>query len=296
MQAAVIYSNLGWTYSLLGQKEQAIKYCEQGLRIFQELEKRAGEGMMRNYLGDIYVDLGQHNKALEHYEQALHIFEELGDTEGKSRTLNSFGGVYDSLGQKENDSERRAHALKYYQRALHEIGEEDHNAKATILNNIGTIYRAMDENDKALMHYKQALSLQEEIGDRSGQGITLNNLGMLYSTVGKRKVTERKKALEFYARALYLHKDIGDRNGEGVTLHNIGVLNYDQRRYRIALAYFLLARRILEEVRSPDYESIQEYIDKIGTIVGKEVFDSLVKDVQSQASQIVEQSLLEHLK
>jgi tetratricopeptide (TPR) repeat protein len=221
LQAAVIYSNLGWTHSLLGQKEQAIKYCEQALRIFQELEKRAGEGMMLNYLGDIYVDLGQHDKALEHYEQALHIFEELEDTEGKSRTLNSLGGVYDSLGQKENDSKRRAHALKCYQRALYEIGEEDHNAKATILNNIGTIYRAMDENDKALMQYNQALSLQEEIGDRSGQGITLNNLGMLYSTEGKRKVTERKRALEFYARALYLHKDIGDRNGEGVTLHNI---------------------------------------------------------------------------
>jgi tetratricopeptide (TPR) repeat protein len=296
LQAAVIYSNLGWTYSLLGQKEQAIKYCEQALRIFQELEKRAGEGMMLNYLGDIYVDLGQHNKALEHYKQALHIFEELEDAEGKSRTLNSLGGVYDSLGQKENDLERREMALTYYQRALQEIGEEDHNAKAIILNNIGTIYKAMDKNDEALKQYQQALHLQEKIGDRNGQGITLNNLGMLYSAEGKRKVTERKKALEFYARALHLHKDIGDRNGEGVTLHNIGVLYFNQRRYRIALAYFLLARRILEEVRSPDYESIQEYIDKIGTIVGKEVFDSLVKDIQSRAPQIVEQSILEDLK
>ncbi len=182
-------------------------------------------------------------------------------------------------------------ALTYYEQALQEIDEEDDSDRATTLNNIGTIFKAMGQREEALEQYEQALRLQEEIGDRNGQSVTLNNLGMLYSTGRK-----RNKALELYAQAWRIQKEIGDYNGEGVTLNNIGILYYDQSRYRYALACFLEARRILEVAQSPDRESTQESINMIQRKIGEEMFEPLVKEIQPQARQIVEQALLGDLK
>jgi tetratricopeptide (TPR) repeat protein len=57
------------------------------------------------------------------------------------------------------------------------------------------------------------------VGDRAGEGTTLNNIGEIYRSLG-----QYPQALEQYRQALAISKAVGDRAGEGGTLNNIGFI------------------------------------------------------------------------
>ena len=85
----------------------------------------------------------------------------------------------------------------------------DRNGEAQTLNNIGVVYWSLGEMQKALEKYNEALPLRRAIGDRSGEAETLNNIGAVYWSLG-----EMRKALEKYNEALPIRRAVGDRSGE----------------------------------------------------------------------------------
>ena len=68
----------------------------------------------------------------------------------------------------------------------------DRGGEATTLNNIGRVYYALGEKQKALDFYNQALPILRAVGDRGGEATTLNNIGRVYDALG-----EKQKALVF---------------------------------------------------------------------------------------------------
>ncbi len=93
----------------------------------------------------------------------------------------------------------------------------DRSGEANTLNNIGLVYNSWGEKQKALDFYNQSLPLSRAVGDRSGEANTLNNIGNVYNDLG-----EKQKALDFYNQSLPLKRAVGDRSGEANTLGNIG--------------------------------------------------------------------------
>ncbi len=75
-------------------------------------------------------------------------------------------------------------------------------------NNIGLIYDARGDYDRALEWYEKSVEIKEELGDRAGMAITLHNLGLL--------VMEKKDwpaALQYLRRSRELYLEIGlDKN------------------------------------------------------------------------------------
>ena len=114
--------------------------------------------------------------------------------------------------------------------------------------------------------------------------------GYLCEALGK-----PEEALQYYEDALRIRKEVGDRTGEGTTLHSIRTLYFEQHKYDIALAFFLLARNIYEDVLSPYRDVSQNWIDDLHEEVGKQQFATLLAQVEPQAHQIVEQALHEDM-
>ncbi|RXK85164.1 CHAT domain-containing protein, partial [Chlorobaculum sp. 24CR] len=108
-------------------------------------------------------------------------------------------------------------ALDYLKRSL-TIRQEigDKSGEGTTLNNISQIYRARSDNDIALDYLKRSLKIQQEIGDKSGEGTTLNNISLIMNARG-----EYDTALEYLMCSLSIRQEIGDKSGEGTTLNNI---------------------------------------------------------------------------
>ena len=340
-------NNLAWVYSELGQKKQSQEYLEQALTILREVGDRAEESRTLNNLGKLYDSLGQKEQARVHHEQALVICKEIGDRAGVGWTLNNLGKVYDDIEQKEQ-------ALAYLEEAL-KIRREVGNrlAEGRTLKNLGSVYRtlfqypqsgstkqaapdpsapgrvymnmpksssdsASGSQEQALKCLEEALSIAREVGDRSGEGMALTNLGKVYEVM-----KQQDQALKCYEEALGILREVGDRRREGwvlnvlgrvyskqgeveqgekyyreagdrweegKALHNIGSLYYFERRqYDVALAFLLSAIKVFEEIQSPRRKRTQRRVDALRREVGDEEFGVLLVEVKRRMDKIVEE-------
>jgi tetratricopeptide (TPR) repeat protein len=93
----------------------------------------------------------------------------------------------------------------------------DRSGEGVHLGNLGSAYFSLGEPQRAIEFYQQALAIDREIGDRRGEGNRLGNLGLAYAALG-----EPRRAIEFYQQALAIAREIGDRRGEGNHLGNLG--------------------------------------------------------------------------
>jgi tetratricopeptide (TPR) repeat protein len=148
------------------------------------------------------------------------------------------------------------------------------------------LYFSRGEYEQARECYSQALSIRREIGDRWGEGRSLKNLGRVYIAL-----EQKKTALEHLALALSTCREIGDRWGEAKALDTIGTLKFYEGSHNIALASFLLARDIHDELQSVDYPETQNWIEKIQNALGDEQFSTLLLTVEPQVQLIVDQAL-----
>jgi CHAT domain-containing protein/Flp pilus assembly protein TadD len=111
-------------------------------------------------------------------------------------------------------------ALEYYLEALPVFrATVNPKGEAVTLNNIGDVYGYLGNQIKALESYSQALSLRRSIGDGKGEAVSLNDIGLTHSGLG-----EQEKALGFFVQSRSVSQAIGDRMGEATALSNIGVV------------------------------------------------------------------------
>ena len=153
----------------------------------------------------------------------------------------------DGLFQKGVEQFRRSQfreALQTYQQVLR-IRQElgDKVGEGITLNNIGTVYLYQGEYATALEFYQQALVLHKQVGNKAMEGTTLNNLGEVYRNLGEYAI-----ALEFYQQALALHKQVDNKAEEGTTLNNIGTVYLHQGEYATALEFYSQALVLHKQV------------------------------------------------
>jgi len=166
----------------------------------------------------------------------------------------------------------------------------DRRGEGGTLNNLGHLSIELGNKEEALKYYEEALKINREVKDRGGQGAVLNNLGGLYDELG-----EKEGALKYYVQALHIRREVGDREGEGITLYNIATLCFEQHYYDNALAAFLRAKAIFEEIKSLNRDKTQGRIEILRKRIGQEQFAALMRDVEPRAHQIVEQVCAEVL-
>jgi len=137
--------------------------------------------------------------------------------------------------------------------------------------------------------YEQALQISREVSDRAGEGVTLNNLGRVYSDLG-----DKQQAFDYYQQALQIRREVGDRVGEAITLHNIGMIYAYFGQFDVTLACFLLAKALYEYVQSPSNVADEDrWIARLQTHLGEEPFASLLAQVEQRPNEIVERALQE---
>ena len=143
-------------------------------------------------------------------------------------------------------------ALEYLKCSL-KIRQEigDKSGEGTTLNNISQIYDARGDYDTALDYLKRSLKIRQEIGDKSGEGTTLNNISQIFKARG-----DYDTALDYLKRSLKIQQEIGDKSGEGTTLNNISQI-YDARGdYDTALEYLKRSLKIQQEIGDKSGESV----------------------------------------
>jgi len=109
----------------------------------------------------------------------------------------------------------------------------DREREATVLNNVGMLYQTLGELKDAMDFFNQSLVLRKQIGDRRGEAISLDHLGYVHVALG-----EIQKGLDFYEQALAVGRANGNRRVEANTLSNIGSVYYELGETESALDFF----------------------------------------------------------
>jgi CHAT domain-containing protein len=109
----------------------------------------------------------------------------------------------------------------------------DRRQEARALGNIGLSYKQRFEYQQALDYYQQALRVARPLGDRALAASLLNDAGHNCFIMGR-----HQQALDYYQEALPLWRAIGDRNGEASTLINMGLAHWGLSERHRAVEYF----------------------------------------------------------
>jgi tetratricopeptide (TPR) repeat protein len=153
------------------------------------------------------------------------------------RLLHQLGFLYDSLGRQSEAFDRYQESLKLAKALGDRAGE------GATLNNLSQIYRARGDLDTAERYLEESLAIQRVIGDRAGEGTTLNNLSLIYQARGDLDTAQchLKKSLD-------IHRAIGNRVGLCLTLLNMGHIYWQKNQHQQALACWIEAYQIAEEI------------------------------------------------
>ena len=151
-------------------------------------------------------------------------------------------------------------ALQSFETALALYQEVgDRAGEGITLNNIGTIYRSQGQYPQALDFFQQSLAIRREVDDPRGEGAILNNIGAIYRSQG-----QYSQALDFYQQSLAIRRNVGDRRGEGITLNNIGAIYDSQGQYPQALNFYQQSLAIARDMGARTEEGAT--LNNIGAI------------------------------
>jgi len=163
-----------------GNFEKALPYLLSALKMSEETGYKFGIGSSSSTIGTIYHIQGNNAKALEYLNKSLEIAKEINSKTGMSACLGNIGQIYQDMGDCEKTLYYNSEALKIDEelKSKHDIGLG--------LNNVGVAYalkcpgKAFPNNKKALEYFQKAYETFEQIDDRDGMAMSINNVSGIY--------------------------------------------------------------------------------------------------------------------
>jgi class 3 adenylate cyclase/tetratricopeptide (TPR) repeat protein len=169
-------------------------------------------------------------------EEAVRLARALADASSEATALLQLGQTFWVMG---NNLRARAELQQGLALAR---GAGLRAEEANCLLNLGNVALLSDPRE-AEQHYRQALALFREVGDRRGEGRALNNLG-----IARGMQMDPGGAQRHYEQALALSRQIGDRRGEGLALMNLGLTVQGYGSFMEARARCAEALQVSEEI------------------------------------------------
>jgi len=153
-----------------------------------------------------------------------------------------------------------SNAINYYSRSL-TLSEKigDKSGIGYSLINIGLIYIDQANYDKAIVNYNRSLSIFEEIGNKKGIGASLNSIGHIYLLQG-----DKTRALVYFSNCLPLYEEIGSKKGLAATLEAIGGVYQEQGKYDRAFDNYTRSLKYYEEIN--DRRAVAYSLVNIGSV------------------------------
>lgn len=164
------YNNLGIFFQQLGEYDSALLYYQLAVDLFGELGLHLNKAQNQVNSGIIYKNIGLYHDAIESSLAAVAVLEKEHDTASLVSAYNNIGNSLKELKEYKNAEYYLSKALSYKNSSLPK------KTKASILNNLGNVYRDWGKIDKALSAYTESLQIKEQIGDSVLIASTLDNL------------------------------------------------------------------------------------------------------------------------
>jgi CHAT domain-containing protein len=169
-----------------------------------------------------------------------------------------------------DQAERLANRGNYPQALLgfklaQSLGEQigDQAGVSDALNGSGYVHWLQGNYAQALALFQQSLALREKQGDKRGIGRVFGNLGNVHRVQG-----DYGQALEYYEKSLAIFEAVDDKKQLGIALGNIGVVYVAQGQFARALDYYKKSLALSEA--TDDQLGVAITLGNIGAVYRKQ--------------------------
>jgi tetratricopeptide (TPR) repeat protein len=242
---AVSLNNLGNVARSGGDLDEAERLYQESLAIMKEIGDRREEAITLGNLASMArQEREDFDKAEQLYRECLAIQREICDREGELDSLGELRSIAYTREQiqlgnyltKERRREHRDLEAKKLAEEMEHIQNKEFDPWKLI--HMGDALRDALKSDYAWGYYTEAQRKFKSEGDREGEAVSLNSLGIMARRNGKDAEAER-----LHRASLAIHREIGNRRGEASSLDNLGEiaisrgdLDETERLYRESMA------------------------------------------------------------
>ncbi len=227
----------GYYKIINGDLETALDHYLESIKIYEELNIIALQGIVHLNIGYIYYSSQEFEKAKLNFEKALSIAKTYKLHKTIYLSLSNLSAYYVRL----NDIEK---ALKLIKQAL-EYSEifDNSRVRASVYNNIAAIYSKEGDFRTALINAKLALEVYDETKNHKKYVSTLQNIIKFYI-----ELNNYDKAYSYIEQALYLsekHNIVDEQPGIYELWSDVSVLKKD---YKVSLDYYKKSRKLSDSI------------------------------------------------
>ena len=218
-----------WTASVLERREESVaEFAEED---DADYHRRAAIYWLWHHLTAAQSREADVEDLLECYAH----FGEAGDVEPSDAAAQRAASILDRIGRWDDE-------WKLANRQLQDTRLNE-SRQAIWHYQLGVLAQFRGDYDTARDHYQQALTIEEELGDRAGMAATYQALGVLAQARG-----DYNTAHDRYQQSLTIEEELGDRAGMATTYHQLGILAQARGDYNTAHDRYQQALTIKEEL------------------------------------------------
>jgi tetratricopeptide (TPR) repeat protein len=177
----------------------------------------------------------------------LYTFTHEAEAQKESVKLNEMKQlqVLDSLGQYHWQTASYSQALVHYRKALR-LAEQIKDEKwiSRVLNYLGVIYENKGDFDASLKYHFRALRKREKSNQKREIAISCVNIGITYSSAG-----QIEKGLEYYFKCLKINEEIKEARLDAHAHYHISTAYRRLKQYEKAIAHARKALRLALKIR-----------------------------------------------
>jgi class 3 adenylate cyclase/tetratricopeptide (TPR) repeat protein len=291
---AQAYYNLGHIHTRRGDMALAVKFCNDSIRIYQEIDDVLGQARAYNNLAIAYTDQGDWKNAGDALSKSLEINQRIGNIQEQGFIANNLANIHlyrgewdeaENLYKQSNKIWRQVGAalpeavvlsnlaqVNIYQENLKEAAEALNRSQdiftdlssedflAELERRWGEYYLKANELDEAWQHTNRSIELATSQEGRLDQGISLRILGEVYQA--RREFEEAEMSLEHSLRILT------DLNSE-----------YEAAKTMLSLAYLAFDREQMSD--RTQFDQAIEILEKLGAKADLERAENLKKQLDN---------------
>ncbi len=235
---SAILKNIG----VLQIEQRKWKEAEQNLREAMAVEDELGNlkdvAGSRVNLGLLAYRQEDFSGSLVHYNEALTLYRQLEELGLEARTQLNLGISYFKLGDFET-------ALIHLYEAVPLLRNDSSEllTLAEVYSTIANVFNRMGKPEDALENQEKALTIFQELGNKSELPHLMNNMANSYRDMGKTAT-----AIKYYNKGLALSREMGRNFSEMLSLDNLGETYEQEGDYQLAEQHYLMALAISDSL------------------------------------------------
>ena len=215
---------------------------------------------LRTFFQRLYSDYAPLlNAKPERWERLLPRLEAL-DDERASLYTHLLNDSFDRC----TDRTQRGRLLTETARLADSISAET-PAAANIFNNLGLLFKAVGDYDRALNYFQKSLAISlKTLGEEHpSTAVSYNNLGLVYDNMG-----DYPRALEYHHKALAIDGKLygAEHTSTATSYNNLGTMYHNMGDFPRALEYYQKALAIREKLFGAEHPDTAASYNNLGSV------------------------------